>query len=512
MKLHNRSAEWVTAFLHAPALSWNRISPPDGAAKFDTDLMQFVSEEFWAEKVHGRAPPNGRKAWIVPPGETKEYTLTYGPGFALWHRRDASTENFPGLWTLILRDVHADDAALYTENGIAKAFIKPAGSDSKVTLYFNEFTSSDAATARCPSPPVPPNANEPKSTKARATDSPKTTAGTDPPTAGAFNTLGPGKMLDSVIEALCDKSTLDMKSETLSAKTAALVGMPAGEIGHFRCGLKGDVGLAKWDISLVDGSIYSVSVFGDAIKPGNRWTVNHFARLGAEFVKPLLTPTGQTKLAELVATYASKEPEAGARWTVDQVAVNLHDVMAGDQLGKWVIMFMPTKATDTNAPAIKPTSPPPLAAPTEAATRPSRVTASSAHRASAGYTYVPANLVDGDRTSSWQPATGTPPTWFRLDFPNEITVTSVAIANGFQATDKFGDEFLLNSRISNGRIRFSDDSEIPIKFETDARGFVTFTVPERKTRSITVVVDGVFRGTKWNDLAVSEVEVRARTQ
>jgi hypothetical protein len=96
-----------------------------------------------------------------------------------------------------------------------------------------------------------------------------------------------------------------------------------------------------------------------------------------------------------------------------------------------------------------------------------------------------------------------------LEFASEITVTSVAIANGFQTTDKFGDEFQLNSRIQNARLQFSDDTEIPIKFEADARGLVTFSVPERKTRSITVVVDEVFRGTKWNDLAVSEIEVRA---
>lgn len=141
--------------------------------------------------------------------------------------------------------------------------------------------------------------------------------------------------------------------------------------------------------------------------------------------------------------------------------------------------------------------------------KPTRVTASSSHKADPTYTFTPNNMTDGDLKSSWQPASAARPTWVRLDFPREITVTSIGIANGFQTTDQLGDEFMLNSRIAKGRARFSDNSEIKIEFEQDARGFVRFDVPQKGTRSVTIFVDDVFRGTKWNDLAVSEVEVRA---
>jgi len=102
------------------------------------------------------------------------------------------------------------------------------------------------------------------------------------------------------------------------------------------------------------------------------------------------------------------------------------------------------------------------------------------------------------------------PAWFKLDFDHDVIVTSVQIANGFQATDAHGDEFLLNSRIANGRIRFSDGEETAINFTADDRSPTRFEVASKPTRSVTVLIDSVHRGSRWNDLAVSEIQVRYR--
>lgn len=140
--------------------------------------------------------------------------------------------------------------------------------------------------------------------------------------------------------------------------------------------------------------------------------------------------------------------------------------------------------------------------------RPARITASSEHPADPMYTFVAANLVDGALNTSWQPASSDRgPKWIRLEFDADVVVTSVAVANGFQTRDRHGDEFVLNRRISTGRLRFSDGSEISIQFGDNVRDYVRFAVPRKITRTIELRVDETYPGTKWNDLAISEVEV-----
>lgn len=317
--------------------------------------------------------------------------------------------------------------------------------------------------------------------------------------------LGLGNAIDAVLRARCDESKSDVKTETLTARTADLLGMPVGDVGHFRCALKGNVGRAKWDLSLVDSELYSLSIFGDAIKPGNQWSNNHFARIGAEFLKPLLTPNGQKRLDELVDNYARTEPTA-VHWVVEHAEISLSDVLAGDQLGRWsmIVTVAPSGIAETQMPSVPSPAPPSVDDDVKA---PIKVTASSIQKAGPGYSFTPANLIDGDLTTSWQP-TGPNGAWIRLDFASEINVTSVEIANGFQINDKFGNEFELNRRIEKARIRFSDNNEQSIHFDPDVRGFVRFDVNRKSTTSVMILIDTTYPGTRWNDLAVSEIVVR----
>ena len=139
-----------------------------------------------------------------------------------------------------------------------------------------------------------------------------------------------------------------------------------------------------------------------------------------------------------------------------------------------------------------------------------RATASSTYPAGRGYTFYPANLVDGDVTTSWQPQSHDSKQWVRYDFPTAVTITEVAIANGFQVVDKLGDQFTKNNRIASGRLRFAADGdgraiELPITFDPDRRGLVRFPVPHKRTRTVWLLVETQAKGTQWQDLAISEV-------
>jgi hypothetical protein len=139
--------------------------------------------------------------------------------------------------------------------------------------------------------------------------------------------------------------------------------------------------------------------------------------------------------------------------------------------------------------------------------RPSKVAASSVHLPASGYTYDAENLIDGAVETSWQPAKkASGDVWIRFDYDAPITVTSIAIANGFQTNDRFGDEFLLNRRIAKGVIVIGS-VEVPIEFESSTRSYVHFAIPKATGSTIEIRIKDTHPGSKFNDLAVSEIEV-----
>jgi hypothetical protein len=142
---------------------------------------------------------------------------------------------------------------------------------------------------------------------------------------------------------------------------------------------------------------------------------------------------------------------------------------------------------------------------TEMLLKAAEIAVSSTHPSAAGYTFEPSHLIDGNIETSWQPESRD--AWVTVRFSNDVSVQAVSIANGFQTVDRFGDEFLLNSRIASGRIRFSDDTEVPIRFKPEDRGFARFELGNKLTQSITIFVDQVHEGTRWKDVAISEILV-----
>ncbi len=127
-----------------------------------------------------------------------------------------------------------------------------------------------------------------------------------------------------------------------------------------------------------------------------------------------------------------------------------------------------------------------------------------------GYRFDVGQLIDGSPTTSWQPLDklrGGVGQWVELHFEAPMVVTGVAITNGLQKTDKLGDLFVLNNRVKRGDLIFSDGSRVRVELASDARGAVRFEFTPRRTASVKLEVATIWRGDKWNDLAISEIEI-----
>ncbi len=127
-----------------------------------------------------------------------------------------------------------------------------------------------------------------------------------------------------------------------------------------------------------------------------------------------------------------------------------------------------------------------------------------------GYRFDVGQLLDGDLTTSWQPLDkrhGGVGQWVELGFSEPRVVSAIQIANGLQHRDTFGDLFLLNGRVRRFRLEFSDQSMIDADLDKTTRGRVRFKFAPRVVRSVRLVVVTSWPGEKWNDIAISEIEL-----
>jgi uncharacterized protein YfaP (DUF2135 family) len=126
------------------------------------------------------------------------------------------------------------------------------------------------------------------------------------------------------------------------------------------------------------------------------------------------------------------------------------------------------------------------------------------------YTFTPGNLIDDNLWSSWQPnrkPAGGVGEWFKITLKSSQTITGFEVFNGFRLIDELGDLYKMNNRIENATVEFSDGSKMPLHFDdVPAVAVITLPAPKR-CEWFKVTVDSVYKGSKWNDLAVSEFHV-----
>jgi hypothetical protein len=146
--------------------------------------------------------------------------------------------------------------------------------------------------------------------------------------------------------------------------------------------------------------------------------------------------------------------------------------------------------------------------------KPDRVSSSSHLPKWKHYTFSPTNLVDGALGTSWQPnakKTLGVGQWVTFEYDKTVSVSKLRIANGFQRKDELGDLFRLNSRARVIVALFDDGRTVTIVFDESRRGFTEVQVtPPARTKTVRLLMRETTKGTKWADLALSEVEVFGR--
>lgn len=284
---------------------------------------------------------------------------------------------------------------------------------------------------------------------------------------------------------------------------------------------------AETDYALMDQIVKGRYVAPDTVNPGidpslaavirramDPDPVRRFATCAemAEALRPPSRPVSVVPTKAPLVDLSDEHPAPTSEpksWRAFAIAVSLGGVVLVVGLAAYFIggRAEPPKAS----------GPPPRRG-TEESLSPTRVTASSTMKTFGGYYFDPLNLIDGDISTSWQPSTRelrNGATWVQLEFPNDVSLSAIRIANGFQTIDKNGDEFVLNSRIALARALLSDGTTIVLKFSGSERGFVRFDIPPAKpTRTVRLIVDTIHRGAPRpagsrlsDDLAISEIEL-----
>jgi hypothetical protein len=126
------------------------------------------------------------------------------------------------------------------------------------------------------------------------------------------------------------------------------------------------------------------------------------------------------------------------------------------------------------------------------------------------YTFGVENLRDGKLDTSWQPKSKKSGVgeWVKITFNGTAEVSAIVISNGFQRNDDLGDLFELNARLKSVHFTFSDGTRESCELEETKREETVCAFSPRTVSSVTVTIDAAHAGKKWQDLAVSELDVR----
>lgn len=138
--------------------------------------------------------------------------------------------------------------------------------------------------------------------------------------------------------------------------------------------------------------------------------------------------------------------------------------------------------------------------------------------ASASSTLKPSNIgnynaskaIDGDPNTPWvEGAEGLGiGEWLKIELSQASTVSSIRIINGynFTSSDKIGERFYKNGRVKTATLEFSNGSRQKIQLK-DNNKWQSFDLGGVKTSSIRIVIDAAYKGTEWDDVCISEIEV-----
>src|SRR3990167_4374331 len=137
---------------------------------------------------------------------------------------------------------------------------------------------------------------------------------------------------------------------------------------------------------------------------------------------------------------------------------------------------------------------------------PSRIAVSSAVESK---TIEPRHLVDGDRTTAWNSATGDlVGGWIEFAVPAEVTVDEIRLIVGHTGKGKEGDYFPLNHRIKRVRVLRDDTKVGDFDLDPNSRELQAIKIGKPGGRyRIRVLKTEAGKRRSWRELAVAELEV-----
>lgn len=135
---------------------------------------------------------------------------------------------------------------------------------------------------------------------------------------------------------------------------------------------------------------------------------------------------------------------------------------------------------------------------------------------SEGYSFGPKNLFDRDAGTTWQVGNGGAGAWVEILFPEAVSI-KVSMINGFVKVDKKftqygagGDLYELNNRVKSLKVDYWDARDnrqsATVNFADGTREMQDAGTYQ-KAAKIRFIIDGIYKGTKWNDLALGEIKI-----
>jgi len=122
-----------------------------------------------------------------------------------------------------------------------------------------------------------------------------------------------------------------------------------------------------------------------------------------------------------------------------------------------------------------------------------------------GFDYSPKQVLDQDFSTSWVEDTEDEGVgeWIRLDFSEKAKINTLGIVPGYARDEEIYGE---NNRVRGFELEFSDGTKIT-KILSDSYGMHFVEFPTVETTSLKLMIKSVYKGSKYNDTCVAELDI-----
>lgn len=119
------------------------------------------------------------------------------------------------------------------------------------------------------------------------------------------------------------------------------------------------------------------------------------------------------------------------------------------------------------------------------------------------------NIIDRDSKTAWVPESQKSGIgeWIELSFDDAVQINSLVLTNGYAKSEE---AFKNNNRIKNATLVFSDGSKQAVLLK-DTMEPQKISI-NRNSRTVRLIIDSVYKGTKYDDTCLSEMDINFKSQ